>query len=148
RVDHENCDPLCESLEDQLMERIVAQVPRHDAVLVSDYGKGVCTSRLMKAAIEAANRAGVPTIVDPSRTCPMEHYHGVTVIKPNRIETELATGRKISRGADGLQAGRQLCQDLAAQMALITLDRDGMVLVKPDGTGEVFTTQARAVYDI
>ena len=47
RVNHENCDALCSSLESDLIERIEAQLSRHDAVLVSDYGKGVCTPRLL-----------------------------------------------------------------------------------------------------
>ena len=57
------------ALEAELIERITAQVPRHDALLISDYGKGVCTPRLLRAAIEAASRAGVPVMVDPSRSC-------------------------------------------------------------------------------
>ncbi|HEX3727271.1 MAG TPA: PfkB family carbohydrate kinase, partial [Pirellulales bacterium] len=148
RVDHENCDPLCGFLESQLIEKISAEVPKHDALLISDYGKGVCTPWLLKASIEAARRASVPVMVDPSRTSSLTYYSGVTVIKPNRIEAELATGRKIVATPDALAAGRQLCQDIDAQMALITLDRDGMMLVKLDGTGEIFSTRARAVYDI
>ena len=148
RVDHENCDPLCEQLESELIQSIVAQISHHDALLISDYGKGVCTPRLLRAVIDEANRAGVLAIVDPSRDCPLDHYRGVTVIKPNRVETELATGHKIVHPDDALAAGRQLCHDLEAQMALITLDRDGMMLVQHDGRGENFPTHARAVYDI
>jgi D-beta-D-heptose 7-phosphate kinase/D-beta-D-heptose 1-phosphate adenosyltransferase len=148
RVDHESCDPLCERLESELIRRITAEIAHHDALLISDYGKGVCTPRLLRAVLEEAQRAGVLAIVDPSRGCPLEHYRGVTVIKPNRIETELATGRKIDRPDDALAAGQQLCRDLQAQMALITLDRDGMMLVQHDGTGKNFPTHARAIYDI
>ena len=148
RVDHESTAELDARLEDELIDRLVAEIPRHDALLISDYGKGVCTPRLLLAVIAAAQRAGVPVIVDPSRTLPLAHYRGATMIKPNRVETELATGRKIGSTADALEVGRQLCHDLAAEMALITLDRDGMLLVKRDGTGQTFPTQARAVYDI
>ncbi|MBI3839817.1 MAG: D-glycero-beta-D-manno-heptose 1-phosphate adenylyltransferase [Planctomycetia bacterium] len=148
RVDHEKCDPLGGELEQQFIGKIASRMPHHDALLISDYGKGVCTPRLLKAAIEAAHRAGVPVMVDPSRSCPLGDYRGVTIIKPNRLETEVATGHKIAGADDALAAGRQLCQDLDAQMALITLDRDGMMLVKRDGTGEIFPTHARAVYDI
>jgi D-beta-D-heptose 7-phosphate kinase / D-beta-D-heptose 1-phosphate adenosyltransferase len=148
RVDHENCEPLCEALENQLIERIAAEVPRHDALLISDYGKGVCTPRILKAAIAAARRAGVSVLVDPSRSGPLEHYRGATLIKPNRPEAETATGHKILKPADSLAAGRQLCQQLEIEMALVTLDRDGMMLVDRAGKGEHFATHARAVYDI
>jgi D-beta-D-heptose 7-phosphate kinase/D-beta-D-heptose 1-phosphate adenosyltransferase len=148
RVDHENCDPLCDSLETRLAEQLAAQVPRHDAIVISDYGKGVCTPRVLEATIAAAHRAGVSVLVDPSRTCALENYRGATVIKPNRLEAELAIGRKIVKPADALAAGSRLCRDLDIRMALITLDRDGMLLVEADGQGEVFPTHARAVYDI
>ncbi len=148
RVDHENCDPLRQALEAELIEKITLRIAQHDALLISDYDKGVCTPRILRAAIAAANAAGVLVMVDPSRSCPMDHYRGVTVIKPNRLETELATGRKIAKTADAISAGQKLCQDLDARMALITLDREGMMLVKHDGSGEAFPTYARAVYDI
>jgi D-beta-D-heptose 7-phosphate kinase/D-beta-D-heptose 1-phosphate adenosyltransferase len=148
RVDHESHQPLDARLEDELIERFSMQVPRHDVLLISDYGKGVCTGRLLQAAIEAARSAGVPVMIDPSRDSPMIHYRGATLIKPNRVETEVATGRKIASTADALEAGKQLCADLAADMVLVTLDRDGMILVRSDGSGETFGTHARAVYDI
>src|SRR5690606_32439445 len=45
-------------------------------------------------------------------------------------------------------AGRMLCERLDAKLALLTLDRDGMLLVEHSGYGEFFPTQARSVYDI
>ena len=76
-------------------------MPWHDALLISDYGKGVCTPRLLRAAIEAANRARHSGDRRPEPACPLEHYRGVTLIKPNRVETELATG------SQDRQAGRR-----------------------------------------
>jgi D-beta-D-heptose 7-phosphate kinase/D-beta-D-heptose 1-phosphate adenosyltransferase len=148
RVDEESCQPIAESIESELIQRIEALLPWHDALLISDYGKGVCTPRLLRAAIDAANLVQVPVIVDPSLACPLENYRCATVIKPNRIESEQATGLAIETQADALAAGRQLCARLEARMALVTLDRDGMMLVERNGFGENFPTQARAVYDI
>ncbi len=148
RVDHEDCEPLCSPLENELILKIAARIADFDAVLISDYGKGVCTPRVLRAVIEAAQQAGVISIVDPARGCPLEHYRGVTVIKPNRIETEQAVGRKIADSGDALAAGRELCRELDAEMALVTLDRDGMMLVERNGDGEIFPTHARAIYDI
>jgi D-beta-D-heptose 7-phosphate kinase/D-beta-D-heptose 1-phosphate adenosyltransferase len=78
----------------------------------------------------------------------MHDYRGATLIKPNRAETALATGRRIDSTVDALAAGQQLCEQLGAEMALVTLDRDGMMLVRRDGGGEAFPTHARDVYDI
>lgn len=148
RVDHESCQPLEGDLEQRLIEEIESQLPWHDALLISDYGKGVCTERVLRAAIDTANLVGIPVIVDPSYSCALEHYHGATVIKPNRHETQHATGIKIDQPADAIAAGRKLCEQLDVKMALITLDRDGMLLVEQNGLGELFPTQARTIYDI
>jgi D-beta-D-heptose 7-phosphate kinase / D-beta-D-heptose 1-phosphate adenosyltransferase len=149
RVDHESCAPIDAPVEARLIERIESLLPWHDAILISDYGKGVCTPRLLRAAIDAANLVGVPVIVDPNSSCPLDHYRGVTAIKPNRLETQRATGLAIDKPLDALTAGRQLCRKLESRMALVTLDRDGMVLVERNGYGEIFTPErARAVYDI
>ena len=148
RVDHESHAPLAAPFEDQLIEKLTRHVPQHDALLISDYGKGVCTSRVVRAAIAAAQGAGIPVMIDPSRDTPMTDYRGATLVKPNRLETELATGHKITPASNALDIGKQLCELVEAEMVLITLDRDGMILVRRDGGGETFPTHARAVYDI
>ena len=76
-------------------------------------------------------QAGVPVIVDPMRGTDYSRYRGATTMTPNRLEAELATGRKIARPEDAFEAGRILCRDLNLEMAIITLDRDGMALVWP-----------------
>ncbi len=148
RVDHESCAELDAELETRLIAHLEVQLPWHDALLISDYGKGVCTERLLRAAIDAANLCQIPVIVDPSPTCELDRYRGVSIIKPNRREAESVTGIKITRPADALEAGKQLCKRLDAKMALLTLDRDGMLLVEQSGQGDIYPTQARSVYDI
>lgn len=148
RVDHETCAPLNATLQNRLAEQLAASVSKYDAVVISDYGKGVCTPALLQATVAAAKSAGVPVLVDPSRDGSLEQYRGVTLVKPNRVEAETATGRRIQHPADAISAGADLCRKMDAAMALVTLDRDGMMLVDRAGKGEFFPTHARAVYDI
>src|SRR6185295_7865330 len=54
RVDYESREPVCEAVERQLADVLVAKVREADIVLVSDYDKGVCTPGLLRAAVEAA----------------------------------------------------------------------------------------------
>ncbi|MCE9548250.1 MAG: D-glycero-beta-D-manno-heptose 1-phosphate adenylyltransferase, partial [Planctomycetia bacterium] len=75
-------------------------------------------------------------------------YRGATTMTPNRNEAECASGVKINRPEDAFEAGRRLCVQAELEMAIVTLDRDGMALVRPDGFAEVFPTRPRAVYDI
>ncbi len=148
RVDNETRAPLDRRIEDELVRSLQASVARYDAVLISDYGKGVCTSRLLRATIDACRFAGVPVLVDPRRTDDYSVYRGATLLKPNRVETESATGCRIKQAEDAFRAGQRLCDQLELEMAIITLDRDGMALVPRRGAGQLFGTRVRAVYDI
>ncbi len=49
---------------------------------------------------------------------------------------------------DAITAGVRLCKRARLAMALVTLDRDGMVWVQTDGQGEAFPTCSRQIYDI
>lgn len=148
RVDHESRQPLSADLESELVSRLVAELPRHDILLISDYGKGVCTPPLLRIAIDVASQAGIPVVVDPLRGNDFTRYRGSTVLKPNRVETESAVGEKIGVAADALRIGSELCRNLNFEMVIITLDRDGMAWVRRDGAGEVFAIRPQEVYDI
>ena len=148
RVDYESRARLTPELEQRIIDGICGSITDYDVLLISDYDKGVCTPRVLREVLRLAREAGVPTLVDPARTPDYQQYRQATVLKPNRLETETATGMTIRSHADALAAGQRLCETLRLELAIITLDRDGMALVRRDGTGQVFPTQARAVYDI
>jgi len=148
RVDSESRDPLERAIERELMRSIRASIAAYDAVLISDYGKGVCTSPLLRGTIDACRIARVPILVDPMRTQDYGVYRGATILKPNRIETELATGCAIREPMDALRIGTRLCQQLDLTAAVITLDSDGMAWVPRRGAGCIYPTRARSVYDI
>jgi D-beta-D-heptose 7-phosphate kinase / D-beta-D-heptose 1-phosphate adenosyltransferase len=116
--------------------------------LISDYGKGVCTPGLLQWTIAAARRLGKPVLVDPLRGGDYARYRGATLLKPNRAETSLATGRAIVAAADALSAAEALCNSLDLSMAVVTLDRDGMAFYQRESGSEWISTDARAVYDI
>ena len=148
RVDHEIRAPLDDDLERKLAEAIVARLGDYQAILISDYNKGVCTPTLLKAVITAARERDLPVIVDPAKIEDYSRYLDATLLTPNRGEAELATGRKIDTPADALMAGRRLCELCRAEAILITLDSQGMALVGKNEPGQLIPTQARSVYDI
>ena len=148
RVDSESRHPLLHDTESRLLDAVCDSIADYDVVLISDYGKGVCTPAMLEATISAAQRQGVPVLVDPCRGSDCRQYHGATLVKPNRSETEAATGIRVATMQDAIVAGVRLCKRAKLSMALVTLDRDGMVLVQADGQGEAFPTCSRKIYDI
>lgn len=148
RVDTETREPISSDVERRLTDLISESIGEFDAVLISDYVKGVCTPRLLSQVIRSANLQNVPVLVDPGRDCDFSIYRNVTLIKPNRLETSLATNRSIQCQDDAVLAGADLCKKFDIDTAIITLDADGMCLVDKAGCGNIFPTNARTVYDI
>lgn len=149
RVDREVRNALEAEVAEAMLEVLLPAISDFRAVLVADYGKGVCTPGVLQQVIQAARAAGVPVIVDPRPGSVYSQYKNATSITPNRLETKLATGgREIRTLDDAFAAGHRLCQELNLSYAYITLDSDGIALVYPDGTGLHLPTRKRQVYDI
>jgi D-beta-D-heptose 7-phosphate kinase / D-beta-D-heptose 1-phosphate adenosyltransferase len=148
RVDRETRTPLDVKIGDQLTSAIVACLDQHQAILISDYAKGVCTQQVVSKVIEAARAAGIPVIVDPSSSGDCRNFVGATAVTPNRLETKRATGREIETAEDAFSAGRRLCAEFQLDHAFVTLDSDGIALTMADGTEQMLPTRKREVYDI
>jgi D-beta-D-heptose 7-phosphate kinase/D-beta-D-heptose 1-phosphate adenosyltransferase len=148
RVDYEVRDPIQAMVEARLHVELPAVMAWAEVVLISDYGKGICTPTLLRAVIDAAQTSGVRVVVDPIRSSDYSCYRGVHCMTPNRLEAQLASGMTIVRAEDALLVGKRLVETLAMEAVLITLDRDGMALVRADGRAELLPTRPRQVYDI
>jgi D-beta-D-heptose 7-phosphate kinase/D-beta-D-heptose 1-phosphate adenosyltransferase len=148
RVDYEVRDPVPESVEATLLGRLADAVAGSDIVLISDYDKGLCTTSLLRALIDTCRQAGVRVLADPIRGTDYTRYRGVHCMTPNRLEAQLSTGLTIRVPSDALAVGRTLVDALGMEAALVTLDRDGMALVRAGGEAELVPTRPRQVYDI
>ncbi len=148
RVDHEIRKPLHEELERALAAEIVARIDEFQAILVSDYNKGVCTPALLKAVIAAGRECELPVIVDPAKIEDYTRYRDATLLTPNRGEAEVAVGQTIDTPEDALVAGRRLRELCRVEAVLVTLDSQGMALAFKNEPGQAIPTKVRSVYDI
>ncbi len=137
RIDREDRTPLAETLQQQLAGLIGERLAECQAVLVSDYAKGVCTPELLATVISAAKHLGVPVLVDPARITDYSRYQGCDLMTPNRVEAELASGVHVASPADAAIAGKTLCDKFDLLAVLVTLDKDGMVLVSNSGAQNI-----------
>jgi D-beta-D-heptose 7-phosphate kinase / D-beta-D-heptose 1-phosphate adenosyltransferase len=148
RVDYETREPIPAVVEARLHAELPEVLDAADVVLISDYGKGVCTPSLLRAVIDAARASGVKVLADPIRSSDYARYQGAHCMTPNRLEAQLATGLTIARPDDAIRVGKRLVETLGLEAVLVTLDRDGMALVRADGRSELVPTRPRQVYDI
>ncbi len=102
-----------------------------DALLVSDYGYGAATPRLLSFIKSNGCLENKPITVD-SRYRLLE-YQGATAATPNEPEVEEALRIKIGHDDQALfRAGKRLMEELRLESLVITRGRDGMVAFATD----------------
>ncbi len=132
RVDREP-EPLSE-VHPALLELISSArqfAKAADAMLISDYGYGAATPRLLTFIKSDGSLGTMPVTLD-SRYRMMD-YTGVTAATPNEGEVESALGVKIGHDHEALTgAGTRLLNEMELQSLLVTRGSDGMVVFEPD----------------
>lgn len=148
RVDREVRTAISADISQSILQSVLPRLGEFDAILISDYAKGVCTTQVVCPLIDAARSAGIPVIVDPAPSVDYRLYMHATGVTPNRLETFKATSCEIKSIDDACAAGRILVEKFRLDMAFVTIDRDGIVLVKADGTAAHLATRVREVCDV
>jgi D-beta-D-heptose 7-phosphate kinase / D-beta-D-heptose 1-phosphate adenosyltransferase len=136
RADWEMAEPIDKSSEDALIGHIVKALPGAGAVVLSDYAKGTLTPRVIRAAIDAANKLKKPVVVDPKGR-DYGIYKGATLITPNRAELAEATHSAARSDDEIAAAAAALRKTLNAKAVLVTRSEDGMTLVGEGGATHV-----------
>lgn len=128
RADWELAQPVAPAKERKLIELALNVLPKVGAVVLSDYAKGSLTPGLIRAVIDAANKAGKPVIIDP-KAKDYSIYAGATLIKPNRKELADATRMAAVTDSDVAAAAASLMQAVSSRAVLVTRSEAGMTLV-------------------
>ena len=145
RFDDETMVPISPASQEQLYAALSENISHYDAILLSDYGKGVLTEALTQKIIALCNDHAVPVLVDPKGT-DYQKYRHATLITPNRKEASLALQRELETTEKVEEALGILKKELSLTYAIITLSEEGIALL--DATPKVIPTVAREVYDV
>jgi D-beta-D-heptose 7-phosphate kinase/D-beta-D-heptose 1-phosphate adenosyltransferase len=145
RFDRERDGDVGAACQAELVAAVRAAVAAADALVLEDYNKGVLVPAVIRAAIDAAREAGIPTVVDP-KFRNFFAFAGATVFKPNAAELGAALGQPLAADDDGwLEDARKRVK---ADHLLLTLGEHGMALKGADGPAFRIPTVAREVYDV
>ena len=146
RVDREEPAPISRETEAALIATIEKLARNCRAVMISDYAKGALTDRVIRTAIDAAHRAGIPVIIDPKRA-DWSAYDGATVITPNRKELQLASHAPCSSDDDCTHAAGIAIKATSAAI-LLTRSEHGMSLYRSGKAPLHLSAKAREVFDV
>jgi D-glycero-beta-D-manno-heptose-7-phosphate kinase len=148
RTDREIKGKMPSSIAEKMLTFLENNIKQVDALIISDYGKGVIFSTVLKKAINLANKYDKPVIVDPK----VEHflqYKKVTCITPNQYEA--AGGMKLHQVPEGeglIKLGQKILKTLNSESVLITQGEKGMTLLERKGRITHIPVVAREVFDV
>lgn len=148
RVDWEDSEPASNQDSDALLEAIRRSSPA-DAVILSDYAKGVLTPRVIAGVMRWRHSAAQVIVVDPKHRS-FARYRGANVLTPNLREL----GDAVGYGLDPTDlptitaAARSQLQTGDFDALVVTLGERGILIVQADGSDMLLPALKRAVYDV
>jgi D-beta-D-heptose 7-phosphate kinase/D-beta-D-heptose 1-phosphate adenosyltransferase len=127
RLDSERLDARPQGDYNRLIAAVLEQLPGCQAVVLSDYAKGVFTPEVCRQVVVAARGSGIPVLVDP-KSADFSRYRGATTICPNLGELAMVAS-------------------LDLEFITATLGDKGIALVRP-GKHSIAPAVARQVFDV
>jgi len=145
RYDKETKDAISQNSTEQLLELLSKTIEKYDAIILSDYAKGVLTPQLTQGIIALAKSVNVKVLVDPKGE-DFSKYRGAYLLTPNKKEAMLATNIEIKDEQSLEKALLKLKIECELDVSLITLSEDGIATY----TDKVqkFPTVAKEIFDI
>jgi D-glycero-beta-D-manno-heptose-7-phosphate kinase len=147
RFDREQRKPIRTDSLERIADYIGESLGRADAIIVSDYAKGVVTPELMDQIRTFKGSSQAPVIVDP-KVQNADMYRQVTLVTPNHLEAGRMAGMEITDDTSLKAAARVLLAQLQCETVLITRGKDGMSLFHRNGDMNTIPTVARRVFDV
>jgi len=146
RFDRESALDLSKEATERLLELATERLRDADALLISDYAKGVISTRVARKILPLARRRKKIIVVDPK----VHHFHlykGATVVTPNHHEAAAFARFRLREEQDLQEVGRELRQKLGVGAVLLTRGEQGMSLFE-DGQVTHIPAVGKEVYDV
>ena len=125
RVDHERRESLRAETQGKLLRSLFSALKKLDALLLSDYDKGLITDDFADRVLSAAHQLNVPVFVKP-KTSRLYAYRGARVIVCNAKEAGFYVTRSVADEKSVEEAGRALLAHFGCGAVVITRGEKGM----------------------
>ncbi|MFY4758386.1 D-glycero-beta-D-manno-heptose-7-phosphate kinase [Aliarcobacter butzleri] len=145
RYDMESIDDINEESHKKIISNLEKNIKKYSSIILSDYGKGVLTTKLTQDIINIANKNGVKVLVDPKGK-DYSKYKGSYTLTPNKKEAQEATNIDIKDENSLINALKDLKEKCNLEVSLITLSEQGIAIFDENLT--IKPTVAREVYDV
>ena len=145
RYDRESTDEINDESQKSIIISFAKLITHYDAVLLSDYGKGVLTFELTQSLISIANKNNKKVLVDP-KGLDYSKYKGAYLLTPNKKEASEATKININDKTSLIKAITKLKNECNLDVSIITLSEEGVAIY--DDKLRIHPTVAREVFEV
>lgn len=146
RLDFEDSSELDGATTDKLLKNFSAQIENVDAVIISDYGKGVCTKKVCREVIGACRAAKKFVIVDPKGDN-WQKYFDASFITPNLKELNAILPKKILNNDVQIEeSARKVIDEFNLRGLVVTRSAAGLSLI--DDKISHIKARAQEVFDV
>src|SRR5437660_6044383 len=125
RVDHERREPPRAETQERLLRILFSALKKLDALVLSDYDKGLITDDFADRVLSAAHQLSVPVFVKP-KTSRLYAYRGARAIVCNAKEAGFYVTRSLADEKSVKEAGRALLAHFGCAAVVITRGEKGM----------------------
>jgi rfaE bifunctional protein kinase chain/domain len=147
RLDRENDGRLGKPVLQKIRRFMIRNAARYDAVVISDYGKGVIHRELLDLLARLAGEKNLLCIADPKKEN-FGVYRNLSLITPNRDEASEASGIDIRDESSLREAGRRLVEMWQAKAVLITRGPEGVSLFRSGREVRHFAAEPQEIFDV
>lgn len=126
RCDNENTHDIDENVEREIITKYEKYLSACKILILSDYNKGVLTSKLTRKLIEMSNERNIKVFVDP-KVNDIHKYENCFLIKPNQNEGEYICGHKMSKNNYEIST-TEIRKIINCDICLLTLGENGLVI--------------------
>ena len=147
RLDFEDIHVFSESVNNQIKSIFDAELLNHNIVVISDYGKGLCSPEICSHIIEQANKQNKKVIIDPKGSN-WDKYNNAYLVTPNVKELSEVCGFEIeNKDDDVIKYGSIIREKYNLTYLIVTRSEKGITII---GENHIKTipTQDMEVFDV
>ena len=147
RLDFEDATTLDAADEKILLEKFFERLPAVDAVIISDYGKGLCTKKICREIIGASRAQKKFIVVDPKGD-KWQKYFDANFITPNLKELNAVLEKKISNVDNQIsEAAHKVIDEFNLSGLVVTRSAQGLSLIDGEKISHI-KARAQEVFDV
>ena len=148
RTDYERREDISVQLEKAIIEKAKDLLSDVKAVILSDYGKGLLTGKVLRELIALAGERNIPVLVDP-KGVDYSIYDGADVVTPNKKELSESTGGlPVDKDEQVVKAAQKLVQSSGIKSVVATRSQDGMSVVDAQNVTHIRSASDIEVFDV